>query len=121
MPGPIAPPSLPPPRKTPNAVERRSTGIHRPNAELTAGERQASIAPNTKRIASREIRLHAAAVNPVNSDQPIIPSETMARAPKRSAAAPQGAWKMAYERLNALNTCPICNGRSEERRVGKEC
>src|SRR6476619_5354921 len=90
MAGPIAPPNRPPPRKMPKAVERWLTGIQRPKAELTAGERQASMAPNVKRIVNSEIRFQEAAVSPVNSDQPRMPSVTMARAEAVGGRAPRG-------------------------------
>src|SRR5688500_16761305 len=72
------------------------------------GNAPASPAPKRKRMMASEVKLHAAAVNPVKSDQNATTAVRSRLAPKRSARIPEGVCNNAYTKANEDMTTRHC-------------
>ena len=106
----MAPPAPMPAKKNPCARPRSAAGIQREKACETFGAAPASAAPNRKRIASRDAKLHANAVPAVHADQSTTMAASTRRGPSRSPSQPMGMWNSAYPHTKALKTHPMASG-----------
>src|SRR5262245_27175256 len=94
------------------ARARCVAGNHREMLEAAPGYAPASPAPNRKRVTSRVNKLLARPVKAVNADHHRTIRVSTLRAPIRSASAPDGISKSAYDRVKAPVTHPQLLGDS---------
>ena len=102
-----APPHRAAIHSSPCARVRSDRGSHVVNDLAMIGKQPASPTPKRNRMATIEVKLHAAPVSDVNADQPTTMRMRPLRAPTQSPYQPPGISNRPYPSRKALRTVPI--------------